>query len=139
MAQYFYDRVALFVDGVAYQPLGQIRSFSMDISYNTVITPGFSPTRVQPGKTIGNKQINNLSWTEYLSPLADFFNWGTFGVANPNSVLLVVPISLAKGVPNAPSFTVTGYDVISDTRSAPSEGEPMTRVLVFNALDSSNS
>lgn len=136
--QYFYDRVDLYIDGIPYLPNGQIRNFSLQVTYNTKPVQGFSPTGLASGKVIGNKTINAINWTEYLPQLDEFLNWRTFCLANPNAVLLCVPVSLATGVPSAPSFTINGIDPSTINFSAPSEGEVMTRDISFNAIDSSN-
>jgi len=137
MAQYFYDRVAILVDGIPYLPLGTIRNFSMQVTYNTRIQPSQTPNGVSAGLTIGNKSIS-FNWTEFLPIQSEYINWRTFTIANPNTVLTVIPITLATGVPTAPSFTLTGIGVTGASVSAPNEGEVMTRDNSFVALDSSN-
>lgn len=135
--QFFYDRVEIYVDGLAYLPNGQIRSFSMNATYNSKLQQGMTPNGVASGVTIGNKSIT-MNWSEFLPTQADFINWRTFCLANPNATFTVVPISLATGVPVAPAFTITGVQPTTMNVSAPSEGEVAQRDCNFVAIDSSN-
>lgn len=135
---FFYDRVSIFADGVAYLPNGEIRNFSMDVMYNSKQLHGFNPAGISSGQIVGNKYINNIRWEEFLVQAADYVNWRTFTISNPNAIFTVVPLSLAEDVPTAPSFTIAGINVSSIAISAPSEGEVMMRVCTFNASDSSN-
>jgi hypothetical protein len=138
MATFFYDRVNIFADGVAYLPDGQIRSFSMDVMYNSKQLHGFNPAGISSGQIVGNKYINTIRWEEFLVDANDFVNWRTFTIANPNAIITVIPISLATGVPTAPQFTISGINVSSIAITAASEGTEITRVCNFNAQDSSN-
>lgn len=134
----FYDRVEIYIDNIPYLPDGQIRRFSMSATYNTKINQGFSPDGKGTGKTIGNTVIDDVSWTEFFPQQADYLNWRTFCLANPNAVILVIPVSLATGAPTATPFTITGMDPTNVTVAAPGEGEVMTRDCKFNAISSSN-
>lgn len=135
----FFDRVAIYLgDGIPYLPNGMIRSFSMSATYNSSVNQGFSPDGLASGVTIGNKTISNITWTEYLQDLSNFINLRTFFIANPNTVLTVVPISIATGVPSAPQFTISGVVNRSIDISAAEEGSPMIRNCSFMAVDSSN-
>lgn len=135
--QFFYDRVALYVNGVTYLPDGQIRSFSMQGAYNNKLQQGMTPTGLASGITIGNISVT-LNWTEFLPTQADFLNWRTYCIANPNTIVTVVPISLATGVAVAPSFTISNIQPTTINLSSPSEGEVFTRDISMIAIQSSN-
>ena len=138
VSQVFYDRVEIYVDGIAYLPNGQIRSFSMSANYTSSQAMGFTPDGNPAGRVVGGSRIDPVSWREYLPTAADYFNWRTFLIANPNAVLTVIPISLATGVPIAPSFTISGLNVTNQTMDAPGESEACGRNLSFNASTASN-
>ncbi len=135
--QFFYDRVALYVSGATYLPDGQIRSFSMQGTYNNKLQQGMTPTGLSSGISIGNISVS-VNWTEFLPTQADFLNWRTFCIANPNLVLTVVPVTLASGVAIAPSFTISNIQPVTIGLSSPNEGEVFTRDCSFIAISSSN-
>ena len=135
--QFFYDRVNLYLNGVAYLPDGQIRSFGMQGIYNTKLQQGMTPTGLASGMTIGNISVT-VNWTEFLPQQSEYINLRTFCLANPDSTLTVVPISLATGVAIAPSFTIIKIQPTTLNLSAPSEGEVMVRDCSFIAISSSN-
>ncbi len=135
--QFFYDRVRLYVNGAAYLPDGQIRSFSMQGAYNSKLQQGMTPTGLASGVTIGNISVT-FNWTEFLPTQADYLNWRTYCVANPNTIVTVVPISIATGVATAPSFTISGIQPTSINIGAPSEGEVCTRDISMVAIQASN-
>lgn len=137
MNQFFYDRVAIYVGGAAYLPDGQIRSFNMDASYNSKQQQGFTPDGTPAGQVIGNSMIN-FSWEEYLTDAADFLNWRSYLIANPDTQITVIPISLATGVQTAPEFVITGITVSAIAIPAASEGEAIMRRCTFNGAQSSN-
>lgn len=134
----FYDRVAVYLNNIAYLPDGIVRNFTMDVSYNSTINQGFSPTGLASGVTYGNKTIANVNWTEYLQPLDQYINLSTLLKANPNTLMTIVPISIATGVPNAPQFTMTGIVMKGMNITAAEEGSPMIRTCTFMAVDASN-
>lgn len=136
--QYFFDRVEIYADNIAYLPDGQIRNFGVNASYNTKILQGFSPTGNATGKVVGNTTIDNINWTEFLPAAEDYVNWRAFCLANPGAVFTVVPVTLALGQPLGITFTLTGVDPTSIKVGAPGEGEVMTRDCTFNALYASN-
>lgn len=136
--QQFYDRVEIYADNIPYLPDGQIRNFSISATYNSKPIHGFEPNGNATGFIVGNRRIDEISWTEFLPQESDYVNWRTFTQANPNAVYTVVPISLSTNAPNAQSFAITGVNVSSIVVSAPSEGEVMTRDCKFNAITSSN-
>lgn len=134
----FYDRVEIYSNALAYLPNGMIRNFTMSATFNSSINQGFSPTGLGSGVTYGNKTISNVGWTEYLQDLNNYLNFSTFLLANPNTIITVVPVSLASGVPNAPQFTISGIVLRSIDISTPEEGSPGIRSCSFMAVDSSN-
>lgn len=136
--QQFYDRVEIYADNIPYLPDGQIRSFNISATYNSKVIQGFSQDGKGTGVVIGNSVIDDISWTEYLPQEDDYVNWKTFTQTNPNAVYTIVPVSLATGVPIAPSFAITGVIVNTIKIGAPSEGEVMTRDCKFSAIASSN-
>jgi hypothetical protein len=136
--KYFYDRVDIYVDNIAYLPDGDIRSFSMNATYNSKPVQGQSPDGKATGIVVGNTVIDDISWTEYLVDQDDFIDWRAFTLANPNAQIMIVPVSLATGTPKGPAFIITGLSVKNIKIGAPSEGEPMTRDCSFNAVSSSN-
>ena len=135
--QYFYDRVAIYLNGIAYLPDGQIRSFGNIGDYHTKIIHGFSGTGQGSGQIIGNREYA-ITWTEYLPQQSDYVNLRTYFIANPSAVVTVVQISLASGVAVAPSFVLTGVQPTKISIGASNEGEAMTRDCMLIALDSSN-
>jgi hypothetical protein len=136
-SQYFWDRVSVLVNGLPYLEKGEIRTFSMQASYNTRLQQSMTPNGVALGLTAGNKSIS-FSWTEFLPPQSDYINWRTFTLAEPNAIITIIPISIASGIPIAPSFTITGIGCTSQNMSASGEGEIITRDCQFIASDSSN-
>lgn len=138
MSQFFYDRVEIYVNGVAYLPDGQIRSFSMSGKYTSTQQMGFTPTGAPAGQIVGGSKIDPISWRELLPTATELLNWRSFLIANPNTVITVIPVSLATGVPNAPSFTITGLNCTDQTMDAPGESEACGRTCMFNASQSSN-
>lgn len=137
MAQFLYDRVAVYVDGQEYLPQGQIRSFSMDVTYNSKQAQTMTPSGISGGVVIGNKSIR-FRWDELFPQAANYVNWRTFLIANPNTQITIVPISLATGVPEGAEFVITGIAIDGMSPVASGEGNEMTRSCSFNAQDSSN-
>lgn len=133
-----FDRVQIFLDNIPYLPNGFVHSFSMTAVYHDSIQHGFSPDGQATGSTVGNTEISSITWQEYLPDLSDYVNLSTFILANPNAVILVVPISLRTGAPSAPQFTLTGVVRESVVVSAAQEGTSMTRSVSLKAAKSSN-
>jgi len=131
--QFFYDRVSVYIDGNAYLPNGQIRSFSVQAIYNSKIQQSMTPNGYALGYTIGNRSFS-FNWTELFPTQADYLNFRTYCQANPNTTFTIVPISLASNVPIAQSFTLTGIQPVNISIPAPSEGEAMTRDCGFIAI-----
>jgi hypothetical protein len=136
--QFFYDRVEIYVDGVQYLPNGQIRNFRMTGVYTSTQQMGFTPTGASAGSIVGGSKVDPVSWGEYLPTAAEYQNWRTFLIANPNVTVVVIPISLATGVQVAPSFSITGLNCTSQEVTAPGESEACGRICTFNAQLSSN-
>ncbi len=137
-AQIFWDRVTILYNGVIYLPNGQIRNFTMTANYNAKIQPSMTPNGISLGHTIGNKSIT-INWTELLPSQAEYLNFRTFCLANPDGKFTIVPISIADARTSvAPSFTVIGIQPTGATIDFSGEGEAGVRPLSFSALDSSN-
>lgn len=133
-----YDRVQIFLDGLPYLPNGYVHSFSMTAVYHDSIQHGFSTNGKATGSSVGNSEIPTITWQEYLPSLGEYINLSTFILANPNAVILIVPISLRTGAQSAPQFTLTGVVRESIVVSAAQEGTSMTRSVSLKAADSSN-
>lgn len=137
MAQFFYDRVVIYVNGTEYLPDGQIRNYKQDGMYNSKQQQGFTPDGNPAGQVIGNSVVN-ITWDELLPIASEYVNWRQFLIANPNTTINVTPISLATGVPEAPNFDVVGINAQSININAASEGESIIRTCTFNANSSTN-
>lgn len=141
VGQFFFDRVRILIDGVAYLPNGQIRSFGMNASYASSQQRGFTPDGTPAGQIVGGSVIDSVSWTEYLPTQANYLNWRTFLIANPTSVLTIIPVSLVTGLPTdntPPQFTIAGINCTGQNFTAAGESEPCMRACTFNASTSSN-
>ena len=136
--QFFYDRVSILINGQPYLPNGQIRSFTMTAVYTSTQQMGFTIDGKSAGQIVGGSKIDPITWRELLPTAIDLLNWRTYLIANPNSIITVIPISLATGVPIAPQFTITGLNCTGLTMDAPGESEACGRSCTFNAHDSSN-
>lgn len=130
--QIFYDRVAIYLNNVAYMPLGQIRNFSMTITYKNTQQAGFTPDGWPAGRVFGNKMVDRLEFEEYLPIGTDFLNWNEYILANPNSSLVVQPISIANNIPTAPTFTVLGL-LVANIGIVSQLDDVTKRTCTFNA------
>ena len=135
--QIFYDRVSAYLNGIAYLRDGMIRSFSMQGIYNNKLQQGMTLTGLASGLTIGNISVT-VNWTEFLPTSSDYLNFRTYCIANPNTILTIVPVSLAQGIAIAPSFTISNIQPTTINLNAPNEGEVMVRDCAFIAISSSN-
>lgn len=136
---FFFDRVDLYVNGQQYLPNGFIRSFNMSAEYASTQQFGYTPDGASAGQIVGRSVISSMTWTEYITTLDVYINWRDYLIANPGTIITVIPVSLITGaMTDAPSFTVTGINVTNQTLGQPSESEPLIRSCAFNAQRSSN-
>jgi len=138
MSALFYDRVKILVDGIPYLPNGSIKTFRMAATYKSSQVMGFTPDGKPAGQIVGSSVIDNITWSEYLPTQSNYINWRTFLIANPDSVVTIIPFGLASGADNSPQFTITGLNCTGQVESFPGESEAGVRDITFNAGSSSN-
>ena len=102
----FFDRAYVYVNDIPYLQKGEIHRLGVDSQTNADTNHGFSPTGVATGVTWGNQDFS-FSWDEYLVPLNAYTNLTLLLRAAPNTIITLVPYSLATGAPAAPQFTCT--------------------------------
>ena len=135
--QVFWDRVTIMLNGTPYLPDGQIRDFSITASYNDNLVQSMTGDGSAIGIVFGNKSVS-LNWTELLTPQSQYLNWGIYVLANPNTTLTIIPVSIATGIPAAPQFTVTGLGRGPQSPNASGEGQAMMKHISLIAARVSN-
>jgi len=134
----FVDRAKIIVNGEQYlSDTGFITSVNITTGYNNQIVGGMSMDGYKTGVVSGNKSFS-FSWTEYMPDLAQYINWNTFLLANPDTTIQIIPFSLFSNIPQQVIYTCNGIVCTSAPTSLSSEGSAATRTLSFDCIFISN-
>jgi hypothetical protein len=135
--QVFYDRVAITVNGNAYQPNGTIQSFRISSTNSSHQQMAMTPTGLSAGSVIGNSVVQ-VSWQELLPLPANYVCWRTFLIANPNTTVTVVPYAIPSGLPVGVTYVITGLNCEDQDMDARGESQACITNLRFNAQLATN-
>jgi hypothetical protein len=132
----YYDRVNLTLFGAPYLQDGNIMNFSADVDLNTNLVQGMTQTGVASGGVIGNQAVT-ITWEEFYTQstqMVDLVNLIRNNPAAGSGQLIVQPLSVGAGVPNARAIVFTGLFIPRlGLVHTPGQGQVATRPVTLLA------